>query len=59
MDNVDKNQMRQRWLAAYQTLSLLEELHVWPVGADVANLEAELLEELDEIEYELGHSCQP
>ena len=59
MDNVDKNQMRQRWLATYRTLSLLQELHVWPLDADVAVLEAELLEELDEIEYELGHSCQP
>ena len=59
MDTVDKNQMRLRWLATYQTLSLLEELHVWPADQDVAELEADLLEELDEIEYQLGHSCQP
>ncbi len=59
MDNVDKNQMRERWLATYQTLSLLEDLHVWPVDADIVDLEDELLEELDEIEYHLGHSFQP
>ena len=59
MDNVDKHRMRERWLATYQTLSLLEDLHVWPVELDVAELEEELLEELDEIEYQLGHSYQP
>ncbi|NIA07602.1 MAG: hypothetical protein GWP14_08220 [Actinobacteria bacterium] len=59
MDNVDKNQMREHWLATYQTLSLLEDLHVWPVELDIADLEDELLEELDEIEYQLGQSCPP
>ena len=59
MDNVDKHRMRERWLTTYQTLSLLEDLHVWPVELDVAELEEELLEELDEIEYQLGHSYQP
>jgi len=59
MDNVDKNQMRERWLTTYQTLSLLEDLHVWPVDVDIVDIEAQLLEELDEIEYQLGHSYQP
>jgi hypothetical protein len=59
MDNVDKNQMRERWLTTYQTLSLLEDLHVWPVDVDIVDIEAQLLEELEEIEYQLGHSYQP
>ena len=59
MDNVDKYQMRERWLTTYQTLSLLEDLHVWPVNVDIIDIEAQLLEELNEIEYQLGHSYQP
>ena len=59
MDNVDKHQMRERWLTTYRTLSLLEDLHVWPVDVDIADIEAQLLEDLDEIEYHLGHSYQP
>ncbi len=59
MDNVDKNQMRERWLTTYQTLSLLEDLHVWPVDVNIVDIEAQLLEELEEIEYQLGHSYQP
>ena len=59
MADVDKNQIRERWLAAYQSLCLLEDLHVWPMDLDIVDLEAELLEELAEIEYQLGQSCQP
>ena len=59
MDNVDKNQMRERWLTTYQTLSLLEDLHVWPVDVNIVDIAAQLLEELEEIEYQLGHSYQP
>ena len=59
MGNVDKNQIREHWLATYQALLLLEDLHVWPVDLDIVDLEGELLEELDEIEYQLGQSYQP
>ena len=58
MGDVDKNQIREHWLATYQSLSLLENLHVWPVDLDIVDLEAELLEELAEIEYQLGQSFQ-
>ena len=56
MGTFDKNQMREHWLVTYQFLSQLKNLHVWPLDEDVAELEAELLEELDEIEYRLGQS---
>ena len=29
-------------------------LHIWPVGKDIADVEGELLQELDELEYEAG-----
>ena len=59
MGDVDKNPIREHWLATYQSLSLLEDLHVWPVDLDIADLEEELLAELREIEYRLGQSFQP
>ena len=52
--NVNKDRLKDRWLATYKALTQLENLHVWPVGIDIAGLEGALISELDSIERELG-----
>ena len=52
--NTNKAQLKKHWRQVYKALSDLADLHVWPVGQDIADIEGELLEQLDVIEYQLG-----
>lgn len=49
-----KNDLDKRWKDANAALGELANLHTWPVDKDIAEVEGELLQELDEIEYEAG-----
>ena len=51
---IDKALLRRRLRQVYKALADLADLHVWPGGQDIADVERKLLEELNEIEYELG-----
>lgn len=50
----NKARLRRRWQEVNDALTELAYLHVWPAGQDIAEIERELLAELDEIEYVLG-----
>ncbi len=49
-----KKELQKQWEAVNNTLADLSDLRCWPVCKDIAEAEGELLEELDEIEYETG-----
>ena len=49
-----KRKLQKQWEAINNTLVDLADLRVWPVDKDIAEVEGELLEELDELEYEGG-----
>lgn len=51
---MDKKELNKRWREINNALTDLADLRVWPSGQDIAQLEGELLRELDSIEYELG-----
>ena len=44
-------QLNQRWREVNDILADLANLHVWPTSWDIAEIEGELLQELDEIEF--------
>ena len=54
-----KDHLEKRWKEANDALDQLANLHIWPVGKDIAEVEGELLEQLDEIEYETGQDLSP
>ncbi len=49
-----KERLKEQWLDAYEALTQLMDLHVWPADKDIAKFEDELLRELDTIERQLG-----
>ena len=49
-----RRELQKQWEAVNNTLADLADLKVLPAGKDIAQLEGELLEELDDIEYQLG-----
>ena len=49
-----RRELQKQWEAVNNTLADLADLRVLPVGKDIVQLEGELLEELDIIEYQLG-----
>ena len=53
-DRINKVHLEKRWQDTIDALAELSDLHVWPGDKDIAQVEGELLEELDAIEYELG-----
>ena len=50
LSSADKKRLKEPRLRIYEALSEFADLHVWPTDKDVAQLEAELLQELDKIE---------
>lgn len=54
----NKVRLERRWREVNETLAELANLHTWPADKDIAEAEGELLEELDEIEYEVGQNLQ-
>ena len=50
-------ELQNQWEAVNNTLADLADLRVWPVDKDIADVEGELLEELDELEYEAGRDA--
>ncbi len=50
-----KRELQKQWEAVNNTLADLADLRCWPADKDIADVEGELLEELDGIEYE---TCQ-
>lgn len=48
-----KKELQKQWEAVNNTLADLADLCVWPVSKDIAEVEGELLQELDELEYEV------
>ena len=53
-----KRELQKQWEAVNNTLTDLADLRCWPAGKDVADIEGELLTELDEIEYESGEDLR-
>ena len=51
-----RRELQKQWEAVNNTLADLADLKVLPAGKDIAQLEGELLEELDDIEYQLGQN---
>ncbi len=51
----DKERLESRWREVNKALERLADLRVLPPGMDRAEAEGRLLEELDEIEYEVGY----
>ena len=49
-----KYELDRRWKKANDALGELANLCVWPEDKDIADAEGELLQELDEIEYQTG-----
>ena len=49
-----KDELQKQWEVVNNTLADLADLRCWPAGKDIAEVEGELLQELDEIEYETG-----
>ena len=49
-----KRELQKQWEAVNNTLADLHDLRVWPGNQDIAEVEGELLEERDAIEYEAG-----
>ena len=49
-----EERLKERWLDAYEALTELMDLHVWPADKDIAKLEEELLRELDTVEHQLS-----
>ena len=49
-----KRELQKQWEAVNNTLADLADLRCWPEDKDIAEVEGQLLEELDEIEYETG-----
>ncbi|MCK4849700.1 MAG: hypothetical protein KAT11_00035 [Phycisphaerae bacterium] len=47
-------ELQKQWEAVNNTLADLYDLCVWPGNQDIAEVEGQLLEERDEIEYETG-----
>lgn len=52
--NANKTQLKKHWGQANEALADLTDLRVWPIGKDIAQLERELLEQLNVIECQLG-----
>ena len=52
--NTNKAQLKKHCQQVYKALVDLTDLHVWPANRDIAELEGELLEQLDVLEYQLG-----
>lgn len=52
--NANKAQLKKHWRQANEALADLTDLRVWPIGKDIAQLERELLEQLNVIECQLG-----
>jgi len=52
--NTNKAQLKKHWRQANEALADLTELRGWPIGKDIAQLERELLEQLNVIECQLG-----
>ncbi len=50
----NKAQLKKHYRQVYKTLVDLTDLHVWPANRDIAELEGELLEQLDVLEGQLG-----
>ena len=49
-----RRELQKQWEAVNNALADLYDLRCWPVDKDIAEIEAKLLQELDEIEYEVG-----
>jgi hypothetical protein len=52
--NTNKAQLKKHYRQVYKALVDLTDLHVWPANRDIAELEGELLEQLDVLEGQLG-----
>ena len=44
-------ELQKQWEAVNNTLADLADLRCWPADKDIAGVEGELLDELDELEY--------
>ena len=53
-NDLHKDLLNNRWQEVNDALAELANLHVWPTSWDIDELEGELLQELDKIEYQLG-----
>ena len=51
-----KKELQKQWEAVNNTLADLADLRCWPVDKDIADVEGELLQERDELEYEEGQA---
>ena len=49
-----EERLKTQWLDTYEALTDLMDLHVWPIGKDIAKLENELLRKLDTVERQLS-----
>ena len=49
----NKAQLKKHYWQVYKALVDLTDLHVWPANRDIAELEGELLEQLDVLKYQL------
>ncbi|MCK4849705.1 MAG: hypothetical protein KAT11_00060 [Phycisphaerae bacterium] len=54
-----KRELQKQWEAVNNTLTDLYDLCVWPGNQDIAEVEGQLLQELDELEYEEGQRREP
>ena len=52
--NTNKARLNRRWRDIDDALAGVGDLHVWSAGKDIADIEGELLQELDAIEYQLS-----
>ena len=55
---IGKDQPKERWRKIYQALSQLENLNVRPTDWAVAQVQRELVGQLDTIEYQLGQDLR-
>lgn len=51
---ISEERLKTRWLDAYEALTDLMDLHVWPADKDISKFEDELIRELDTIERQLS-----
>ena len=52
LEMATKRELQKQWEAVNNTLADHADLRVWPADKEIAEAEGELLEELDEIEYD-------